>query len=231
VRIWDVAAGYLNRQSLLAEHRELHGLASILTHGKTGYSRHPETIRWVACLSGLARRHAALAAEMVVRGYTDRTPLEEGVRVPRWPASFVTPVHEQYALLRAKYVGKASGRIALPRNIQELWSHHKYSVMARDPAEARRIGRRVASARIRSNLSGLAEELVLLLRVTPPKGRLVNALEHMWGHVAPEATIAEQRIARADVRGLLTMTTTIAVRIGEPFLLASTALSELAVFV
>ena len=48
MRIWDVSPGYLNRQSLLGEHRELHGLVSILVHGKRGYSRHPETVRWAA---------------------------------------------------------------------------------------------------------------------------------------------------------------------------------------
>ncbi|HEX4568534.1 MAG TPA: pyrimidine dimer DNA glycosylase/endonuclease V [Vicinamibacterales bacterium] len=38
MRIWDVAAGYLNRQSLLGEHRELHGLHNIVTLGRRGYA-------------------------------------------------------------------------------------------------------------------------------------------------------------------------------------------------
>ena len=47
MRIWDINPGYLNRQSLLGEHRELHGIVSIILNIKKGYSKHPETIRWV----------------------------------------------------------------------------------------------------------------------------------------------------------------------------------------
>jgi pyrimidine dimer DNA glycosylase len=75
MRIWDLPAGYLNRQSVLGEHRELHGIYAILTNGKAGYARHPETQRWAKALSGLALRHRQLAEEMRLRGYVDRTPL------------------------------------------------------------------------------------------------------------------------------------------------------------
>ena len=75
MRVWDLPAGYLNRQSLLGEHRELHGIYSIITENKTGYANHPETLRWVRTLSGLAMRHRQLAAEMSLRGYVDRTPI------------------------------------------------------------------------------------------------------------------------------------------------------------
>ena len=71
MRVWDLPAGYLNRQSLLGEHRELHGIHSILTRNKTGYASHPETLRWVRTLSGLAMRHRQLVAEMSLRGYVD----------------------------------------------------------------------------------------------------------------------------------------------------------------
>jgi hypothetical protein len=33
MRVWDVNPGYLNRPSLLGEHREIHAIVSILTHG------------------------------------------------------------------------------------------------------------------------------------------------------------------------------------------------------
>lgn len=52
MRVWDIEPRFLCRQHLLAEHRELHGLWNILTkHGGTGgYSRHPETLRWVGVI-------------------------------------------------------------------------------------------------------------------------------------------------------------------------------------
>ena len=228
MRVWDVAPGYLNRQSLLGEHREMHGLHNILVLGKQGYSRHPETVRWQGCVSGLAVRHAQVAAEMRLRGYVDRTPLDCEPE-PVWPASFVTPVAGQIALLKSKYRGKERGRIRLPVNAQDLWAHHKYSVMARDPAEYRRIGRRVAAMTRRDALPALAEQLAVALREPPSPSRLVNALEHMWGHVSKDATPEERAASTRSGPELLVAIQTAAVRIGEAYLMSSTALSELAV--
>ena len=144
MRVWDLPAGYLNRQSLLGEHRELHGIHSILTQNKTGYASHPETLRWARTLSGLAMRHRQLAVEMSLRGYVDRTPIRVIMSRAKWPGVFVTEPADQITLLRAKYVGKEKGRIPLPRSAQELWAHHKYSVMARSPESYRTMGRAVA---------------------------------------------------------------------------------------
>ncbi len=229
MRVWDVPPGYLNRQSLLGEHRELHGLHSILVDGKDGYSRHPETVRWIACLSGLTHRHAQLAAEMQLRGYVDRTPLVCRGRM-RWPRVFVTPPSAQYALLAAKYRHREQGRIALPRSPHELWAQHKYSVMARDVNEYRILGRRVARLRRGSDLSQMAEELVHLLRLAPPRPSLVNALEHMWGYVSSAASADERRAAHRSARNLFAATRTVALRVNQPYLVASTALGELALF-
>jgi len=44
MRVWDINPGYLNRQNLLGEHRELHGIVSILVNRKKGYANHPETV-------------------------------------------------------------------------------------------------------------------------------------------------------------------------------------------
>lgn len=68
VRIWDLTPGYLNRGSLLGEHRELHGLHSILVNSKKGYANHPETLRWVGALGDLVGRHNQLIAEMSPEG-------------------------------------------------------------------------------------------------------------------------------------------------------------------
>ncbi len=231
MRVWDVSPGYLNRQSLLGEHRELHGIHSILGHQKRGYARHPETLRWTDCLPALGRRHAQLVAEMRLRGYADRTPIVETARGVRWPSVFVTAPAEQIALLIRKYRGREAGRIRLPRSAQELWAQHKYSVMARDPAVCRAIGRRVTRLPRGARLGPLADELVLILRADPPPGRLIDALEHMWGHVSNEADAGDRQAARASAAGLFLATTTLAVRVREPYLMSSTALSDLALFV
>lgn len=256
MRIWDLPAGYLNRGSLLGEHRELHGLLSILVEGKRGYARHPETVRWVGCESGLARRHSLLREEMRQRGYVDRTPIEEGADEPVWPEGFIDPPARQFELLAAKYEGKEGGRIPLPRNATELWAQHKYSVLARDPEIYREIGRRLASDRLApvpegegregdvargeapkgravkgEGMAELARELVGLLRRRPPAGPLRNAIEHMWGHVEKAASPEEREEAERNPAARLAVVQRVTRRTGEPYLQASTALTELAVYV
>lgn len=76
MRIWDLPPNQLCRQHLLGEHRELHGLWNILTLGKKGYSRHPETMRWAGKLRALYNRHESLVEEMERRGYVHRSPLD-----------------------------------------------------------------------------------------------------------------------------------------------------------
>ena len=76
MRIWDLQPSVLCRQHLLGEHRELHGLWNIIVFGKPGYSRHPETLRWVGKLHALFDRHDALVKEMSARGYNHATPLD-----------------------------------------------------------------------------------------------------------------------------------------------------------
>jgi hypothetical protein len=233
VRIWDLSPGYLNRPSLLGEHRELHAVHSIIVNGKAGYARHPETLRWMKCISGLRRRHAMLVAEMQLRGFVDRTPVfcPQGGSSVRWPRVFVTSPGAQFELLRSKYVGKSAGRIPLPRTVQELWAHHKYSVMARDPAAYRSIGRRVSRLGTATDLSPLTDEIVEIMRIDPTPGRLVNALEHLWGYVAGAASAQEAREARQSTAALLRKTTELALVLPEPYLLQSTALSDFRLFV
>jgi hypothetical protein len=231
MRIWDLPAGYLNRESLLGEHGELHALLSILREGKRGFARHPETLRWMGCESGLARRHALLVAEMGLRGYVDRTPIEERPGEPVWPEEFLDLPARQFELLAQRYEGKAGGRILLPRKASELWAQHKYSVLARDPETYRELGRRVASDPDGEGMAGLARELVHLLRRRPPAGPLRNVIDHMWGHVEKAASPEEREEAKRSSATRFAGVQRLALRTGEPYLKASTALSELGVFV
>jgi hypothetical protein len=77
MRIWDLEPERLCDRHLLGEHRELHAIWTVLTTGKRGYARHPETLRWRDRLAALYARHDAEVAEMRRRGFRPANPLGE----------------------------------------------------------------------------------------------------------------------------------------------------------
>ena len=103
MRIWDVPPACLCRAHLLGEHRELHAVWTILTTGRSGYARHPETLRWQGKLRALWLRHEALIAEMQHRGYRHASPLDETLATGEAVQSYlIDPIDTQIAILREK---------------------------------------------------------------------------------------------------------------------------------
>jgi hypothetical protein len=222
MRIWDIDPGFLNTASLLGEHRELHGIYSIIVNKKRGYARHPETMRWASCIGGLSIRHNILVAEMQLRGFNHHSPLIPGHREHTWPAVFMDEPGKQYALLQGKYQHKKPGRIPLPATIHALWAAHKYSVMARDYTRYQAIGPLVAGKRI--SFAVLSRELSLVLRSAPSRGSLANTLSHMWGYVSHYADTPRTDDSPA---ALLKNIQELTHRYQVSYLLQSTALGEL----
>jgi hypothetical protein len=114
MRIWDIDPGYLNRQSLLGEHRELHGMFVVLSENRKGYAAHPETRRWRGHLAALGKRHDLLVEEMQLRGYNHHSPLPVITGETTWPKTFIDPPHAQFAILQQKYRAKEPGRTPCP---------------------------------------------------------------------------------------------------------------------
>ncbi|MBU2511946.1 DUF1722 domain-containing protein [bacterium] len=228
MRIWDIHPGYLNRQSLLGEHRELHGIVSILVNGKKGYSRHPETMRWVDFGWALKQRHLLLAAEMSLRGYTDRSPaIIAETNSEKWPKIYIDEPYTQLQLLEIKYRNKEQGRIPLPKNAQQLWSHHKYSVLARDVNLYRELGRGVSYSDPRPGFEELTKVVTEVLRQPPSTGGLRNALQHMWGYVSEYPPIAKGETESWSLHKLLKEIQLRSSACDERYLISSTALSDL----
>ena len=229
MRIWDIDPGYLNRQSLLGEHRELHGMVSVLVNGKKGYARHPETLRWAPHLDALYLRHHQLATEMRLHGYQDRTPLPVPDKKIDWPHDFIDPPAGQFRILKQKYLDRESGRIPLPRNNRQLWAQHKYSLLARNPARYAEIGPLINRRGI--GFDELALGLCRVLRQKPAAGTLRNALQHMWGHVAEAPPEPDGAVEEWSNPRLLEEIRQRALASKEPYLLQSTALGELELWV
>jgi len=231
MRVWDINPGYLNRQSLLGEHRELHGIVSILVNRKKGYSRHPETVRWIGYGWALGKRHQLLSAEMSLRGYVEQSPVRLRAKNGLWPERYIDEPFRQFELLEAKYRHKKQGRIPLPKNAQQLWGQHKYSVLARDVNLYRDLGKAVSSLKPHENFSELAKLLTELLRKPPTVGGLRNALQHMWGHVSDNPSMRKDKVELWSLHRLLEQIQHRFQVHEDTYLTSSTALTELKVWI
>jgi hypothetical protein len=227
MRIWDIHPGYLNRQSLLGEHRELHGIVSILTKSKKGYSKHPETLRWIKHGWALRQRHRLLAMEMALRGFSDHSPVMTRSNPGAWPDVYVDAPWAQFQILAKKYSRKDQGRISLPQTAQQLWSQHKYSVLARHLSLYRDMGRKASYKRSQQYTMDLAAELVDILHQEPTPGGIHNAVQHMWGYVSQYASYPGHKVESWSTKRLLRETQVLGMQHHIDYLMQSTALSEL----
>ena len=106
MRIWDIAPDKLCRKHLLGEHSELHAIWTVLTQGRKGYSRHPETMRWKGKQKALYDRHQNLVREMIRRGYKHHSPLSRRLATGAARQDvFVDSYDEQCNILRQKGCG------------------------------------------------------------------------------------------------------------------------------
>ncbi len=103
MRIWDMPPSKLCTKHLLGEHRELHAIWNILTQNKSGYSKHPETLRWKGKLAALYLRHEELAKEMLRRKYNHKTELDRKYATGNLSQNqFVNTYDEQLNILKNK---------------------------------------------------------------------------------------------------------------------------------
>jgi len=106
MRIWDLPPAILCRNHLLGEHRELHCIWNVITKGRKGYSRHPETLRWNGKLKALYLRHDKLVEEIVRRGYKHNSPIDKELTTGSDIQDvYVDSIERQRELLRIKGCG------------------------------------------------------------------------------------------------------------------------------
>lgn len=103
MRIWDITPARLCRNHLLGEHRELHAIWIVLTEKKKGYSKHPETMRWIGKLKALYNRHESQVDEIKKRGYRHQSNLQKNLAVGSSTQNeFINTVEEQILILKGK---------------------------------------------------------------------------------------------------------------------------------
>jgi len=101
MRIWDLPVAALADKQLNGEHRELHCIWAVMGTDR-GYSRHPETLRWIGHRAALRARHEEQVNEMRRRGWPSgqrhASPLPR-VQGPVIAPAPITPLHQQRKML------------------------------------------------------------------------------------------------------------------------------------
>lgn len=220
MKIWDISPGYLNDQALQDEHLSLQRVAALDLALED--PRHPEAIRWLGHDGALNQRQRQVASELALRGLESHWPRVAILNEGSWPTTYLEDPGQQFALLSEAHPPASGGRIPLPTSTQQLWSQHKYSIMARDPSLYRELGRELAERQV--GFAELALRLTEWLRITPGNGGIRNAVQHMWGYVSETPPPG---VEHWTCRRLLEETQRRAIDRSAHYLLASTALSEL----
>ena len=122
------------------------------------------------------------------------------------------------------------GRIPAPARVTELWAHHKYSMMARNPSRGREIGARRGAQDPDLTVETLLPELVTMLATPPPEPTLRDAVMHMWGYVSPVARDRGLEADYSDIPRLVGRIGEIALEDPSSYLAHSTALCDLALW-
>jgi hypothetical protein len=104
MRVWDVPPAALCNRHLLAQHNEIHVIWNVITLGRRGFSRHPETLRWHGRLAALRGRHEATVGEMLLRGFRHLSPLPPAPGPVEEPEP-LEPVEAQADRLRGRQCG------------------------------------------------------------------------------------------------------------------------------
>ena len=77
MRVWDLPVDMLCTRHLQGEHNEIHTMWNVITLGRKGWAKHPETMRWRGRLGALKARHDAVVTELQRRGrFNHKTALD-----------------------------------------------------------------------------------------------------------------------------------------------------------
>ncbi len=223
--IWNISPMYFSDNDLTDEYRKLNTLLMEDAESKN-FSKF-----YLDNRDQLYYRLSSISAELMLRE----------IKHPKINASFklstlnspkydISP-YEQLMILANKYSFKTQGRASLPKNAQELWAQHKYSVMARDVNLYRNIGRSLAGDKSEERYKELAKILCDELCKKPKEGSILNALQHMWGYVSNFSSIKKTEVKNLSLIELLYEIASLVKQSNQKYLLSQTALSELEIWI
>ncbi len=147
------------------------------------------------------------------------------------PQIKASDIYSEMKFLKEKYIKSGGGRLKIPKNSQELWAQHKYSVMARDYNLYKSIGIKVGKNKNPFFIDELLYLLSKELRVIPKQSGIRNALQHMWGYISKYSMIKRSEVNNLSLETLFYEIQKCTLSSGQEYLINQTALSELEMWV
>ncbi len=140
-------------------------------------------------------------------------------------------IYSEIKFLREKYIKTEGGRLIIPKNTQELWAQHKYSIMARDYNLYKSIGIKVGRNKNPFYFDDLLYLLSKELRVIPKKSGILNTLQHMWGYISKYSSIKKSEVNNLSLASLFFEIQQCTLLSKQEYLIQQTALSELEMWI
>lgn len=223
MKIWNIHPGYLGNTLLLNEHRELHSVEQLAS--KNGEHGDADKSVWMFRPSAIVCRHQCLVEEMALRQLEHHSPMSPSVSPADWPPLQPAAALEQ---INALIDQKDPPRLPIPNDLKTLWTHHAYSIMARDVSLYKELRARIDEPVYTLSISELANVLTETLHRPCRRSYWNKVIHAMWEHCAdlPEAYSYQSSLQRPE--RLIRAIQFLAQKYRLPELWQSTALSDLA---
>lgn len=225
MKIWDCFPAYLNKNQLVAEHRELHGIMQMVERGYPVRSdMDPHIANWLQAPQAIAWRHSLVAEEMRLHEIAHKSPIDSFRTPVEWP-----PFSKEITLsMQFDQVNALAhdARLVIPNETETLIQQSAFSVMARDPALYKYLQQESHHGRL--VMTELLKEVSEIVRKPVQVEVYERVINSMWRYCkqAPEAftfSSSEHRPARR-IRAMQFL----AGKYRWPELWQSTALTDLA---
>jgi hypothetical protein len=227
-QILDIHPGYLGNQHIADEYCFLQTVLTGHSDRATRASAKQGLQQWPKYSWAAYHRYCWLEAELNFRGIVQQPPQTKFEKIGNenlWPESSCTPA-QQFKVISEMRIHADTARLPIPKNAQQVWAQHKYSIMARNNNLYREMGQKVAGLKTELEFADLLDELTYILRLQPSEGGLRNAAQHMWGHVSGNEKV-DKDFVDWPLSRLLREIIFRVIDQEETYLLHSTALTEL----
>ncbi len=224
--IWNISPAYFSDEDLLCE---IDRLKYFLENFDNDTLKNDKDFQFYYKNSWeLKYRIKSIAAELTLRGISTVDLQHIVISNSFESISYEIEPFKQFEMLKSRYKNRNLARVLVPKNAQQLWANHKYSIMARDVNLYRAIGKSVASNNDMKNFKNLSKVFIEKLRQKPKAGGITNTLHHMWGYIS---NILSLNINELSSKELFYEILKCVMKSNQNYLIKQTAISELELWI